>query len=120
MMYKRSFIRNVATIVAVVTVAVGAVIVGTAPAIRAQSPLAATGSASAATRRFEAVSVKPCKIQDTTDRGGKGGGGGGGGGRIRWDPGRLHEECQTLFNLIRDSYLAYPDGKPWRVAAMGR
>jgi uncharacterized protein (TIGR03435 family) len=116
-MSKRSFTRNFATRVAVVTAAVGGVIVCTmtAPAIRAQSPQAATGSASATTRGFEVVSVKPCKVQDTTERGGKGGGG----GRIRWDPGRLQEECQTLFNLIRDAYLAYPDGKPWRTAALG-
>jgi uncharacterized protein (TIGR03435 family) len=108
---------NVATRVAVLAVRVGAAIVGTmtAPAIRAQAPQAATRSASANTQRFEVVSIKPCKIQDTTDRGGKGGGG----GRIRWDPGRLHEECQTLFNLIRDAYLAYPDGKPWLTVALG-
>ncbi len=65
--------------------------------------------------RFEVASVKPCKVEDNAGRGGKGGGG----GRIRWDPGRLNEECQTVYNLIRDAYLAYPDGKPWRAAALG-
>jgi len=84
-------------------------------AIHPQSPQAAARSAHATTPRFEVASVKPCKVEDDTGRGGKGGGG----GRIRWDPGRLDEECQTVFNLIRDAYLAYPDGKPWRVAALG-
>jgi len=84
-------------------------------AVQPQSPQAASRSAHATMPRFEVASVKPCKVEDDTGRGGKGGGG----GRIRWDPGRLEEECQTAFNLIRDAYLAYPDGKPWRVAALG-
>jgi uncharacterized protein (TIGR03435 family) len=70
--------------------------------------------ASPAPPRFEVVSIRPCKIEDTGSGGKKGGG-----GRIHWDPGRLAEECQTVFNLIRDAYLAYPDGKPWPVAALG-
>ncbi len=35
---------------------------------------------------------------------------------IRWDRQRLTEECQSLNNLIRDAYLAYPDGKAWAAA----
>ncbi len=80
-----------------------------------QSPQATSRSAHVAMPRFEVASVKPCKVENDTGTGGKGGGG----GRIRWDPGRLEEECQTAFNLIRDAYLAYPDGKLWRVAALG-
>jgi uncharacterized protein (TIGR03435 family) len=84
-------------------------------ASQAQSPQPAGRSASAAAPRFEVVSIKPCKVEDDRGRGGKKGGG----GAIRWDPGRLNEECQTVFNLIRDAYLAYPEGKPWRLAALG-
>jgi uncharacterized protein (TIGR03435 family) len=80
----------------------------------AQSPQPADRSASPAPPRFEVVSIKPCKVEDAG-----GGGKKGGGGTIRWDPGRLSEECQTVFNLVRDAYLAYPDGKPWPVAALG-
>jgi len=64
--------------------------------------------------RFEVVSIKQCKVRDATGGAGKKGGG----GWIHWDLGRLTEECQTAFNLIRDAYLAYPDGKPWRVGAV--
>ena len=65
--------------------------------------------------RFAVVSIKPCKAPDDPGQGGKKGAG----GRIRWDPGRLEENCQTVSNLIRDAYLAYSDGKPWRSAAVG-
>src|ERR1051326_4372766 len=81
----------------------------------AQSPQPAGRSASAAAARFEVVSIKPCKVADDRGKGGKKGGG----AAIRWGPGRLYEDCQTVFNLIRDAYLAYPEGKPWRVAALG-
>jgi uncharacterized protein (TIGR03435 family) len=115
-MSKQSFIRSYTTKVAVLTAWIGAVIISAASASAIwDEPYQVTAN-SATARRFEVVSVKPCKTGETPDRGGKGGGG----GRIRWDPGRLQEECQSLFNLIRDAYLAYPDGKPWRVAALGR
>lgn len=63
--------------------------------------------------KFEVASIKACKSDDVPGggRGGKKGGGGGGG--IGWDPAMLHEKCQSLYNLIRDAYLAYPEGKPW-------
>jgi len=62
--------------------------------------------------KFEVASIKACKSDDASGgRGGKKGGGGGGG--IGWDPEMLHERCQSLYNLIRDAYLAYPEGKPW-------
>jgi len=117
-MSKQSSIRNYATRVAAVTAWIGAVMISaaSAPANWGQSDQVAARSATATARRFEVVSVKPCTTGDTSDRGGKGGGG----GRIRWDPSRLQEECQSLFNLIRDAYFAYPDGKPRRVAALGR
>jgi uncharacterized protein (TIGR03435 family) len=84
-------------------------------ASQAQSPHPAGRSASATAPRFEVVSIRPCKVEDNRGGGGKKGGG----DTIRWGPGRLTEECQTVFNLIRDAYFAYPEGKPWRVAALG-
>jgi hypothetical protein len=112
-----TFARKVVVVIAGVGALAMPGIVGIidALAIQPQSPQAAARSAQATTPRFEVASVKPCKVEDDTGRGGKGGGE----GRIRWDPGRLDEECQTVFNLIRDAYLAYPDGKPWRTAALG-
>ena len=57
-------------------------------------------SAAAATPKFEAVSVKPCKSE-----GGRGGGGGGA------SPGRLRETCVTLMSLIRQAYVQYANGR---------
>ena len=111
-MFKQIVLRlTLAKMTMVLAAAVG--VVG-ALASHAQSPQPADRSASPAPPRFEVVSIRPCKVEDA--------GGGrkkGGGGTIRWDPGRLSEECQTVFNLVRDAYLAYPDGKPWPVAALG-
>jgi bla regulator protein BlaR1 len=119
---------NFVQIIALVTAGAGAlaapIIVGilNAPAIRAQSPQAKTQSSvqsgMKSTAKFEVASLRPCKVEDEGDGdwGGKRATGGAGRGRVRWDPGRLDEECQTLFNLIRDAYLAYPDGKPWRAS----
>ena len=106
-MFRSTFARKAAL---AMTAAIG---VAGAPAIQAQSPQAAVRLAK--TPRFEVASVKRCKVEASGGVAGKKGGG----GRIRWDPGRLNEECQTVFNLIRDAYLAYPDGKPWRIAALG-
>jgi uncharacterized protein (TIGR03435 family) len=115
--FKLTLARRVAVVTATVGTLAAPVMVGiiNALAVQAQSPPAAARSASAPTPRFEVASVKPCKVEDNTGGGGKSGGG----GRIRWNPGRLNEECQTVFNLIRDAYLAYPDGQPWRTAALG-
>jgi len=103
------------TLAKMTTVLVAAVGVVGALASHAQSPQPTDRSASPTPPRFEVVSIRPCKVEDDRGRSGKKGGG----GAIRWDPGRLNEECQTVFNLIRDAYLAYPEGKPWRVAALG-
>ena len=75
-----------------------------APAIQAQPAVSSA--------KFEVASIQSCKPGDVG--GGRGGKQGGSGGRIRWDPQRLHEECQSVYNLIRDAYLAYPEGKPWQ------
>src|SRR5580700_1400652 len=56
-------------------------------ALRAQSPASATP-------KFEVVSVKPCN---------DGGSGGRSGGRDQ-PPARLHVNCQTVKDLIRDAY----------------
>ena len=66
-----------------------------------------------AAERFEVASIKACKTDDAGSGGRGGTKGGGGGGGIGWDPAMLHERCQSLYNLIRDAYLAYPEGKPW-------
>src|ERR1700719_1480410 len=96
---KLTFARKVAIVTAAVGALAAPVTVGAihALATQPQSPPAAARSASAPTPRFEVVSVKPCKVGDNAGGGGKSGGG----GRIRWNPGRLDEECQTVFNLIR-------------------
>jgi uncharacterized protein (TIGR03435 family) len=65
--------------------------------------------------KFEAASIKLCKTEDVGTGGGKTASGTAA-GRIRWDPQRLTEECQSLDNLIRDAYLAYPEGKAWTAA----
>lgn len=84
-----------------------------APAIQAQSTQGATQSAAVADAKFEVASVKPCNDSSIRPAGK------GGGGPVRWSPGRLDEECQTVENLIRDAYLRYQDGKPWRAGAAG-
>jgi uncharacterized protein (TIGR03435 family) len=77
-----------------------------APAIQAQSDRPAV--------KFEVESVKPCQSAGD-DGAGRGGKKGVGGGRLmRWAPDRLHWECGSVANMIRDAYLAYPEGKPWR------
>jgi len=63
-------------------------------------------------RRFEVVSIKPCKSGSAARLDGKKGGDREP-GRIQRDPQTLHEECQSLESLIRDAYLRYPDGRPW-------
>jgi len=114
-MLRLTLARKAAVVTAGVVALAMTAVIGTvgALAIQAQSPRPAVRLATAP--RFEVASVKPCMVEDNGGVGGKKGGG----GRIRWDPGRLNEECQTVFNLIRDAYLAYPDGKPWRAAALG-
>jgi bla regulator protein BlaR1 len=113
---------NFAKKVALVTLGMSAlaapVIVGiiNAPVIQAQSPQAAAESTTSTTTKFEVVSVKACNPEDMDHPTGKRGGSG---GPVRWSPGRLDEECQTLADLIRDAYLAYPDGKPWVAGAVG-
>ena len=62
--------------------------------------------------KFELASIKSCK----SDVGG-GGGKRGSTGRIRSDPQRLLEECQSLETLIRDAFLTYPEGKAWTGAS---
>jgi bla regulator protein BlaR1 len=113
------FAKKVALVTAGVTALAAPVIVGiiNAPAIRAQSPQAAAQSATVATTKFEVASIKPCKTENMDHPTSKQGGGGG--GPVRWSPGRLDEECQTLADLIRDAYLAYPDGKAWVAGAAG-
>jgi bla regulator protein BlaR1 len=110
-----SLAKRLALVTAGVTALAAPVMVGilNAPAILAQSPQAAAESAAA---RFEVASVKPCNPEDMDHPGGKRGGSG---GPVRWSPGRLDEECQTVADLIRDAYLAYPDGKPWAAGAVG-
>jgi uncharacterized protein (TIGR03435 family) len=97
--------RVTAVFAAVAVPAIVSIVNG--PSVQAQSPQAA------ARPGFEVVSVKRCKPEDS---GGGDGKKGGGGGRVRWDPGRLTAECQTVENLVRDAYLSYPDGKPWAAA----
>ena len=94
---RRQFTRKVALAVAGMSAL-------TTPTIRAQS--------TPGLPKFEVASIKLCKGGEV-EAGGKGGGGG---GRIRWDPQRLTEECQSLDNLIRDAYLAYAEGKAWTSA----
>jgi hypothetical protein len=77
--------------------------------VTAMAVLIAGTEAQTAPPQFEVASVQQCK---TEPHGGRGKGGGGGGG-IRRDPGMLLVDCPTLHNLIRDAYLAHPEGKPW-------
>ena len=53
--------------------------------------------------KFDVVSIKPCK---TVPRNG---------GSTNTSPGRVSLECTTMEGLIRNAYLAYPDGKPWPI-----
>ena len=62
----------------------------------------------AAMPRFEVASIKLCNNQ-TAIPGGRGEKGGGG---IRWSPGRLTVECQTVASMIRSAYLGFANGKP--------
>jgi len=103
--------KKVALVTAGVTALAAPVIVGivNAPAIVAQS-------AATATAKFDVASVKPCNPEDMDHPAGKRGGSG---GLVRWSPGRLDAECQTVADLIRDAYLAYPDGKPWFAGSVG-
>jgi len=105
-----SIAKKLARAIAGITALAAPAIVGVinAPSIRAQSPQ--TG----ATAKFEVASVKPC--EDMNHPTGKSGGSG---GPLRWSPGSLTEECQTVENLIRDAYLRYADGKPWVPGAVG-
>jgi uncharacterized protein (TIGR03435 family) len=71
------------------------IVTGTAGlAVRAQSPAAITPN-------FEVASVKPCK---------DGGSGGRNGGGDR-PPGRLHVNCETVTDLIRDAYDLLANGR---------
>jgi len=72
------------------------IVTGTADlALRAQSPAAVTP-------KFEVASVKPCKD------------GGSGGRSADRPPGRLHVNCQTVKDLIRDAYDLLANGRMWR------
>jgi bla regulator protein blaR1 len=102
---KKAALAAAAVAAVIVPLAVGVL---HAPAIQAQPP--------AVSAKFEVVSIKTClggEVIGAPIGRGPGGGTGGARGNIRWDPERLHEQCQPLHNLIRDAYLAYPDGKPW-------
>jgi hypothetical protein len=95
---KLNFAKKFALATAGLAALAAPVIVGivNAPAIRAQSTQGAA-------TKFEVASVKPCNPEDMDHPTGKSGGSGS--GPIRWDPGSLSEECQTVEDLIRDAYL---------------
>jgi uncharacterized protein (TIGR03435 family) len=67
------------------------------PEIRAQS---------AATPKFEVISVKP--NTKCGDGGGRDGGGGGGG--RSWSAGRLSLECRTVMSLVQMAYVQFANG----------
>ena len=76
--------------------------------IQAQSLAPQTGASTSSTaRRFEVVSIKPCKGGNIGSPNGKKGGEGNPPGRILWDPKTLDEECQLLLrrSLRRDAVL---------------
>ncbi len=100
------FQLKAAMMAASVPAALFAIGVLNAPVSRAQSARSPA--------KFEVASIKACRAEDGGDggRGNKSGGAGGAGG-ISWSPGRFHWECGTVYNFIRDAYLAYPEGKPW-------
>jgi uncharacterized protein (TIGR03435 family) len=54
-------------------------------------------------RRFDVVSVKPCKTEDGAGRRGSGTAGG--------SPGRLDLKCRTVMGLVQMAYALYPDGQ---------
>ena len=112
-----NFAKKFALIIAGLAVLAAPVIIGfvAAPTIWARSTQAASKSAASTTAKFEVASVKPCNPGDMSHPTGKQGGG----GLVRWDPGKLDEECQTLADIIRDAYLSYPQGKPWAAAVAG-
>jgi len=105
---RKALLAAVAAATLAVPIAIGIL---NAPAIEAQSPSSSSGA------RFEVASIKPCPNGAASGLVGKRGGSGG--GPVRWSPGRLDEECQTVADLIRDAYLRYPDGKPWTVGVAG-
>jgi len=106
-----SLARKAALAAAAVAALAGPIGVGiwNAPVIRAQSAAPPAGGAT----KFEVASIRPCRVEDA---GNGGRGKKGGGGRMTWTPGGLDVTCQTARNLIRDAYLAYPEGKPFRSA----
>ena len=100
MLFRLTFAKRAAVVTAgVVALAVTATVgIVDTFVVQAQSPGA--GARSAVAPRFEVAAIKPCKVEANEGGSAKTGGG----GRIRWDPGRLDEECQTVFNLIRDAF----------------
>jgi bla regulator protein blaR1 len=77
-----------------------------APKIVAQqskAPKNVAQPAPEAVPKFDVVSVKPCK-EIPAGRGGRGDG----------SPGRLHVNCETVKNLIRDAYDLLANGHLWR------
>lgn len=109
-----SIARKAALVTAAAAALAGPVVVGiwNAPAIRAQAAQAAAQAGGGAAK-FEVVSIRPCRAGEA-DNGGRGKKGGG--GRMTWSPGRLDAVCATVRALVRDAYLAYPEGKPWGTA----
>jgi bla regulator protein BlaR1 len=70
---------------------------------RTVAPSTKAQPAPAAPPKFEVASVKPC----TETPAGRGGGGG-------QSPGRLHVNCETVKDLIRDAYDLLANGHMWR------
>ncbi len=61
-------------------------------------------SASGDRPRFEVASIKPCGEGDTA------GDSKSGGAEESLSPGRLHEDCRTLLNLIQSAYVLFANG----------
>jgi uncharacterized protein (TIGR03435 family) len=53
-----------------------------------------------ATPKFEVASIKPCKGEPT--------------GQFHTSPGRVSLECSSVDSLIRDAYVQFAHGPPWR------
>ena len=102
---RKALLASVAALAVAAPIAIGIL---HAPALQAQSPPSSSA-------RFEVASIKPCKDSASGPTGKRGGPG----GRFRWTPERLDVECLPVDYLIRDAYLAFPDGKPWAPAAIG-